>query len=155
MSRRSRHGRHANAHAPGPRPAYHAPAPERPAAPANGSTPAGVETGTAAVTLSQGADPAPGQGIATPAVAATAATVASSPETTVAAARLTAATAAWPGCSPRLAPTSASAASMATIAPGGRVCRRCPRTATRPAASPTVRMPAAQAALGVGVDRTA
>ena len=70
MSRRSRHGRHANAHAPGPRPAYHAAVPERPATPANGSTPKGVETGAAAVTLSPGAGPAHGQAIATPAIAA-------------------------------------------------------------------------------------
>ncbi|HEY4190740.1 MAG TPA: hypothetical protein VGM28_09980 [Candidatus Limnocylindrales bacterium] len=52
MSRRSRHGRNANAHAPGPRPAYHAgPAPERPATPANGAASNRVET-TAAITVS-------------------------------------------------------------------------------------------------------
>ena len=52
MSRRSRHGRHANAHAPGARPAYHAaPAPERPATPANGAAPNRVEA-AAAVTVS-------------------------------------------------------------------------------------------------------
>lgn len=79
MSRRSRHGRHANAHAPGPRPAYHAPAPERPAAPANGSTPAVAENGIAAVSLSEGADPAHGQAIATPAIAATAAVALAAP----------------------------------------------------------------------------
>ena len=52
MSRRSRHGRHANAHAPGARPAYHAaPAPDRPATPANGAAPNRVEA-AAAVTVS-------------------------------------------------------------------------------------------------------
>jgi hypothetical protein len=52
MSRRSRHGRHANAHAPGARPAYHAaPAPEHPATPANGAAPNRVEA-AAAVTVS-------------------------------------------------------------------------------------------------------
>jgi hypothetical protein len=52
MSRRSRHGRHANAHAPGARPAYHAvPSPERPATPANGAAPNRVEA-AAAVSVS-------------------------------------------------------------------------------------------------------
>lgn len=79
MSRRSRHGRHANAHAPGPRPVYHAPGTERPAAPANGSTPTGVEAGTAAVTLGQGAEPDHGQALATPAVATTVAVAVAAP----------------------------------------------------------------------------